>query len=74
MPRYKNLWEEGDKAKLARLADISPQYLNDILHARCAAGKETAINLVDAAAQLNYKISLLDVLYPEDSANPLIGA
>lgn len=67
------LWQHGDKRKVAKAAGISPQYLTDILKGRKAATTKLAPKIVDAARKLEYSLSLLDVLYPSDSANPLIG-
>jgi hypothetical protein len=67
-------WKYGDKRKLAALAEISPQYLSDILCGRKSATTSLAPRITAGAEQLGYHLTLLDVLYPEDSTNPLIGA
>lgn len=66
-----NTWQIGDRAKLAKLAGISPQYLCDLIHCRKRALPELATKLEDASGQLGYEFTRLDWLYPEESDNPL---
>ena len=65
-------WIIGDKKRLAEAAGISPQYLNDIIHARYGASKDTAINLETAATELGIPLDRFDFLYPLESSSPLI--
>ena len=65
-------WKWGEKADLARRGGISPQYLNDIIHARKRAPHVVATRLARAAEELALGLTRDDFLYPCESENPLI--
>jgi hypothetical protein len=66
-------WQHGDKIQIANACEISPQYLTDIIKARKGARVDLAKRIVNAASELGYSLSLMDVIDPKESSNPLIG-
>lgn len=67
-------WRHGDRVKLADLAGISKQHLNNILTARRRAIPETADRLWKAAVALGLPLERDDFMFPYESKNPLILA
>ena len=57
MAKRKQQWARGDKGRLARAANISPQYLSDILAERKTCPPVLAGVLEAAAAELGYRIT-----------------
>ncbi len=64
-------WKHGMKAELAKLANISPQYLSDILHRskRCSPG--TAVKIEKACEKLNIEINRYDLTFNRETRNEL---
>ena len=67
-------WILGQKAELARQCSVSAQYLGDILAKRKRALPELAAKIETAAKAMGLEISRIDVMYPEETENPLLGA
>ena len=67
-------WQRGDKAQLAKLADISQPYLQDILTGRRGVSASMAAKIECCAHQLSIGLSRVDLLYPVESTNPLMEA
>ena len=70
---YKTIWKRGDQTELARRAGISPQYLNDLIHARSRALPELAKVLEREAKILGYKLTVNDWIFPTESSSNLMG-
>ena len=65
-------WKHGQQAQLAREAGISPSYLCDILHRRRKPGGEKLRRLLDACRKLDIPLTASDLIWPEESKNPLM--
>lgn len=63
------LWRRGERSALARKLNISPSYLCDILHGRKHAPPSLAKRIEAATCG---RLSRLDVIYPNESLNPLV--
>ncbi len=61
----KQSWEWGDKTALARLAGITPQYLNDIIKGRRWPGHMLASRLARMARRMGYEVSVAEWAIPE---------
>ncbi len=73
MPReLRTTWEAGDKLNIAKLAEISPGHLSDILHGRRTPSADMASKVAEAASALGIKLSRGDLLYRSESTNPLV--
>ena len=66
-------WGHGQKAELARRCDITPQYLNDLIHGRKSATPERARQLTAQADEMGLAFTRADFLYPRESRNPLMN-
>lgn len=66
-------WEYGEKAKLARRAGISRQYLNDILKKKINAPLDVAMRLEKASREMGKFIPRYDFLEATFTDNPLFG-
>ena len=66
-------WQRGQKSQLAKAVGISLQYLCDIPSGRKRALPELARRIETESSKLGLEIHRLDVLYPEETLNPLIG-
>jgi hypothetical protein len=71
MPRYKNNWKPGDRARLAHLARIPQSYLCDIMAGRKECSAKRAEELEAAAAALGYRISAIEWAFPARRKSPL---
>lgn len=69
-------WEPGEQAELARRCGISRQWINDLIHGRANAhaSPDLARTIEKEATKMGLALSRTDVLYPEESTNPLIKA
>ena len=63
-------WEWGQKAKLAKLAGISRQYLNNILAGR-RCDRELARTLEEQGRTISIFISRYDWMESDTTTNPL---
>lgn len=70
----RNKWKHGQKKQLADLCGISKSYMSDVLHGRHRATPELAKKIEESATQLGLQISRFDVMYPNESINPLIAS
>lgn len=64
--KWKKTWQHGDKAKVARLAGISPSYLCDIMHGRRTCDPWLASRLSDACRELGYRISRMTWAFQDE--------
>lgn len=64
---YKSCWKWGQKAELAKRADISRQYLSDILNCRKRALPELALKLEAGAKAMGLRIAKEHFMYPKDA-------
>ncbi len=68
-------WKKGQQAELAARCKISRQYLNDVIRGRRRASAPAARNIERESSKMEgIYLSRLDVIYPEESTNPLITA
>lgn len=74
-------WERGEQRRFAQAADLSPAYLNDVLHrrgGRARIGAVIARRLADACkamAQENPSFPIVTLeqwLFPDEHFNPLL--
>ena len=72
MSTLRTTWTYGEKSELARRVGIPPAYLGSILHGRQRATPERAAQIEDHALTMGLHLTRLDVMYPTESANPLI--
>ena len=66
-------WQYGDKARIARLVGISQAHLGDIIAGRKRPGVELAARISAACRECGKPISREDLLYRDESVNPLMG-
>jgi len=65
-------WNHGDKRRLAEKVGIPLTHLSDILHQRKGASPALAKRISEASHAMGVPLSRLDLLYPEESCNPLM--
>jgi len=65
-----DMWKYGDKQEVAHQAGITPQRLSAILRGTSRPSPELAARIEVAAAQFGITLTRLDLLYPQESANP----
>jgi len=70
--KERTMWQHGQKTELAKRCGISLQYLSDILYGRKRALPELAESIERSAVRMGIELSRLDVMYPNESRNPLI--
>ena len=73
MVRQKNKWKHGDKSKIAEAAGVTRSYLTHVLQGNRIPRPRVAAAISEAAFRLGYRISREDILFPQDSKNPLLG-
>lgn len=66
-------WRHGNRAELASNAGISRHRLSDILAGRHRPSPDLAERIEIEAAALGLDLSRFDLLYPQDSDNPLMN-
>jgi len=66
-------WAHGEKAELARRCKIGQNNLNDLISGRRGISAELAANIETEAQGMGLALSRLDLLYPHESTNPLLG-
>lgn len=64
---FKFSWEWGQKAKLAKSAGISRQYLSDILNCRKRALPELAVKLEAGAKAMGFMLTKENFMFPKEA-------
>ena len=72
MRKLQTEWSYGQKAELARRTGIAPSYLTAILKGSVPVNAKLAKKLSKEAKGLGLKLSRDDLLYPDESENPLL--
>jgi transcriptional regulator with XRE-family HTH domain len=65
-------WQHGQKTELAARCGMSLSQLSDILHGRKRATPEAARVIEFQSKGMGLPLSRLDVMYPNESKNPLM--
>ncbi len=73
MSGLRTKWERGEKVALAARADISPQYLSDLLCGRKRALPELGKVIEEKAREMGLYLSKIDLMFPHESSNPLMN-
>lgn len=69
----KTIFEHGDLALIAKKANLSKQFLNNVLKGRRKLKAAQAQALVDAAKELGYETCVFDWHFIRDTQNPLFA-
>ena len=69
----KTIFEHGDLALIAKNANLSKQFLNNVLKGRRKLKAAQAQALVDAAKALGYDTCVFDWHFISDTENPLFA-
>lgn len=72
MKKLRVKWDHGDKAEIARRARMSASFVTQVFKGKRSVTPASADKISKAAKKTGLKISREDLLYPEESKNPLI--
>ena len=65
-------WKLGDLSTVARGAGISRAHLTYVLQGRRGSSAQVAKRISETAIKLGYDLSIYDLLYRNESNNPLL--
>lgn len=65
-------WKRGEKSALAASCGMSRPYLSGILNGTRKVSPAMADTIAKKAAEMGLDLIRIDLLYPEESTNPLL--